>query len=72
MVNEVGEVKYVHKNFVAVEFPNIGTFCIPEKALKRLIPWLPVDSVVQVSNGPDVLHFIIIKSVLIIINVLNF
>jgi hypothetical protein len=55
-VNEVGEVKKVHKsdNSVRVEFPDYSSIWIPEKALKRLIPWLPVDSVVQVSNGPDV------------------
>ena len=53
---EVGEVKYVVKkdNIVKVEFPNIGRFWIPEKAIKRLIPWLPVEAVLQNSNGPDV------------------
>jgi hypothetical protein len=55
-VNDVGEIKKIDKsdNTVIVEFPKIGFFEIPEKAMKRLIPWLPVDSVVQVSNGPDV------------------
>jgi hypothetical protein len=64
VVKEVGKVleikenennySTVNYNTVAVEFPNIGSFWIPEKAMKRLIPWLPVDSVVQVSNGTDV------------------
>ena len=52
----MGEIEKIDKsdNTVIVEFLKIGSFLIPEKAMKRLIPWLPVDSVVQVSNGPDV------------------
>ena len=55
-MKEVGEVFGFDKedNTVRVEFPKIGFFEIPEKAMKRLIPWLPIDSVVQVSNETDV------------------
>ena len=60
MVKKVGEVSIVDKedntsdNTMKVEFPNIGRIWVPEKAMKKLIPWLPVDFIVQVSNGPDV------------------
>jgi hypothetical protein len=52
----VGEVEVVDdtKNVVKVAFSTQSQLWFPKKVVKRVIPWLPVNSVVKVSSGPDV------------------
>ena len=58
-MNDVGTIAVIDKrdNTVKVEFIYSNIFCwFPEKAMCRLIPWLPVGAMVQVSNGSDTME----------------
>ena len=60
-MNDVGRMARIGKlddgGIVKVEFIHSNIFCwFPEKAICRLIPWLPVGAMVQVSNGSDTME----------------
>ena len=52
-MGEVETVQNIEKLSVDIKFP-CGNVTLPEKAIRRLIPWLSVGTVVQVSNGSNV------------------